>query len=83
MSLSSDSTSNWSQDIFPTISQIVPKNFIKNGFIIKDCPEEISIELAIVLLLSTVHYHNKSFYQSMFKIIAIFFCFLSKEHQRK
>ena len=50
--LPSDSASNWSQDIFPTISQIVPKNFIKNGLIIKECPEEISIQLEIVLKIS-------------------------------
>ena len=34
------------------ISQIVPKNFIKISLIIKECPEEIFIKLAIVLKIS-------------------------------
>jgi hypothetical protein len=39
-----------SQDICPPISQIVLKNFIKISLIIKECPEEIFIKLAIVWL---------------------------------
>ena len=39
-----------SQDICPPISQIVLK--YKNQFIIKECPEEILIKLAIVLKIS-------------------------------
>jgi hypothetical protein len=40
-----------SQNICPAaaISQIVLKNFIKINLIIKECPEEIWIKLAIVL----------------------------------
>jgi hypothetical protein len=47
-----DSVRHLSQDICPPISQIVLKNFIKNSFIIKECPEEILINLAIVLKIS-------------------------------
>jgi len=39
----SDSVRHWSQDIYPPISQIVLKNFIKIGLIIKECPEEKQI----------------------------------------
>jgi hypothetical protein len=39
-----------SQDISPPISQIVLKNFKKISLIIKECPEEILIKLAIVLI---------------------------------
>jgi hypothetical protein len=39
-------------DIGPPISQIVLKNFIKISLIIKICPEEILIKLAIVLKIS-------------------------------
>ena len=46
----SDSARISSQDICPPISQIVLKNFfIKINLIIKECPEEILIKLAIVL----------------------------------
>jgi hypothetical protein len=45
----SDSARNSSQDICPPISQIVLKNFIKINLIIKECPGEILIKLAIVL----------------------------------
>jgi hypothetical protein len=48
----SDSARHWSQDISPPISQIVLKNFIKISLIIKECPEEILIKLAIVLKIS-------------------------------
>jgi hypothetical protein len=43
---------HWSQDIHSPISQIVLKNFIKMSLIIKECPEEIWIKLAIVLKVS-------------------------------
>ena len=36
------------------ISLIVLKNFIKNSSIIKECPEEILIKLAIVLKISSL-----------------------------
>ena len=42
------------------------------------CKQLLQLKIRILLLLSTVHYHNKSFYQSMFKIIAIFFVFYLK-----
>ena len=48
----SDSARHLSQDIFPPISQIVLKNFMKINIIIKECPEEILIKLAIVLKIS-------------------------------
>jgi hypothetical protein len=35
-----------------SISQIVLRNFIKISLIIKECPEEILIKLAIVLKIS-------------------------------
>jgi hypothetical protein len=41
-----------SQDICSPISQIVLKNLIKSSLIIKECPEEIWIKLAIVLKIS-------------------------------
>jgi hypothetical protein len=41
-----------SQYISPPISQIILKNFIKISLIIKKCPEEIWIKLAIVLNIS-------------------------------
>jgi hypothetical protein len=42
-------SSHRSQDICPLISQIVLKNFIKISLIVKECPEEILIKLAIDL----------------------------------
>jgi len=45
-------TRHRSQDICPSISQIVLKNFIKFCFIIKEWPEEMLIKLAIVLKIS-------------------------------
>ena len=48
----SDSARHRSLDICPPISQIVLKNFIKISLIIKECPEEILINLAIVLKIS-------------------------------
>jgi hypothetical protein len=48
----SDSARHRSQDICQLISQIVLKNFIKINLIIKDCPEEILIKLAIFLKIS-------------------------------
>jgi hypothetical protein len=38
--------------VYFCISQIVPKNFIKISLIIKECPQEILIKLAIVLKIS-------------------------------
>jgi hypothetical protein len=46
-----DSARHWFQDICPPISQTVLKNFIKISLII-ECPEEILIELLIVLKIS-------------------------------
>jgi hypothetical protein len=40
---------NLAWDICPPISQIVLKNFKKISWIIKECPEEILIKLAIIL----------------------------------
>jgi hypothetical protein len=48
----SDSARHWSLHICPPISQIVLKNIIKISLIIKECPEEIFIKLAIVLKIS-------------------------------
>jgi hypothetical protein len=48
----SDSARLRSQDTCPPISQIVLKNFIKISLIIKECPEEILIKLAIVLKIA-------------------------------
>ena len=39
-------------DICPPISQLVLKNLIKMSLIIKECPEEIVINMAIVLKIS-------------------------------
>jgi hypothetical protein len=47
--LCSDSARHRSRDICPSISQIILKKFIIISLIIKDCPEEILIRLAIVL----------------------------------
>jgi hypothetical protein len=47
-----DSARHLPPDICPLISRIVLKNFIKNSLIIKECPEEILIKLAIVLKIS-------------------------------
>ena len=52
---SSDSPRHRSQDICPLISQIVLKNLIRMKIslsIIKECPEEILIKLAIFLKIS-------------------------------
>jgi hypothetical protein len=56
-------TSDWvrhrSQDICPTISpNFVLKNFIKISLIIKECPEEILIKLAIVLKISKSNWNT-------------------------
>ena len=48
----SDSDRHRSQDICPPISQIVLKKFIKIILLIKECPKEILIKLAIVLKIS-------------------------------
>jgi len=48
----SDSARYRSQDICPPISQIVRKDFTKINLIIKECPEEILIKLAIVMKIS-------------------------------
>jgi hypothetical protein len=48
----SDSARHRSQDIYPPISQIVLKSFIKISLIIKECPEKILRKLAIVLKIS-------------------------------
>jgi hypothetical protein len=48
----SDSARCWFQEICPPISEIVLKNLIKISLIIKECPEEILIKLAIVLTIS-------------------------------
>ena len=50
--LPSDSARHRSQDIFPPISQIVLKNSIKISLIIKECPKEILIKLAIFQKIS-------------------------------
>jgi hypothetical protein len=50
--MTSDSARHWSRDIFPPISQIALKTFIKINLIIKECPEEILIKLAIILKIS-------------------------------
>jgi hypothetical protein len=50
--LPSDSARHRSQDIFPPISQIVLKNSIKISLIIKGCPKEILIKLAIFQKIS-------------------------------
>jgi hypothetical protein len=63
----SDSARHWSQDICPPISQIVLKNFIKISLIIKECPEEILIKLAIVLKIS------KSSWNTVVKSVESFF----------
>jgi hypothetical protein len=52
MAFNSDSARHRSQDICPSIFQIVLKNFIKISLIIKECPEEILIKLAIALKIS-------------------------------
>ena len=48
----SDSVRHRSQDICPSISQMVLKNFIRISLNIKECPEEILIQLATVLKIS-------------------------------
>ena len=48
----SNSARHQSQDISPPISQIVLKNFVKICVMIKECPEDILIKLAIVLKIS-------------------------------
>ena len=48
----SDSSRHRSQVICLHISQTVLKNFINISLIIKECPEEILIKLAIVLKIS-------------------------------
>jgi hypothetical protein len=50
-------------DICPPISKIVLKNFIKISLIIKECPDEILMKLAIVLKIS------KSSWKTASKII--------------
>ena len=52
MHLSSDSARHWSQDILPTFFLNCPEELIKISLIIKECPEEILIKLAIVLKIS-------------------------------
>ena len=52
--LSDSARHQLSQGICPPISLIVLKNFIKNSSIIKECPEEILIKLAIVLKISSL-----------------------------
>ena len=64
----SDSARHRSQDICPPISQIVLKNFMKISLII-ECPEEILIELAIVLKISKTS--MTQFYISNKAIISI------------
>jgi hypothetical protein len=60
----SDSARHQFQDICPPISQIVRKiNFIKISLIIKECPDEILMKLAIVLKIS------KSSWKTASKII--------------
>ena len=52
---SSDSARDRSQlgtGLSPPISQIVPTKLIKVSLIIKECPEEILIKVAIVLKIS-------------------------------
>ena len=60
-----DSVRHQSEDIRPPISQIFLKNFIKISLIIKECPEEIWIKVAIVLKIS------KSSWNSAIEIILI------------
>ena len=62
----SDSARHQSQDICLPISPIVLKNFAKINLIIKECPEEILIKLAIVLKITrsnrnTVHVYFLKF----------------------
>ena len=54
----SDSARHWSQDIWPPISQIVLKNFIKISLIIKACPDKILINLATVLKISKISWNT-------------------------
>ena len=49
-----------SQDICPHIPQIVLKTFIIISLIIKECPDEILIKLAIVLKISKSSWNTKS-----------------------
>ena len=56
----SDSTRHLSPDICPPISKIVLKNFIKISLIIKECPDEILIKLAIVLKISKSSWNTVS-----------------------
>ena len=52
MGITSDSARHRYQDICPPIFQIVLKNFIKISLIVKECPEEVLIKLAIVLKIT-------------------------------
>ena len=52
MGITSDSARHRYQDICPPIFQIDMKNFIKISLIVKECPEEILIKLAIVLKIT-------------------------------
>ena len=63
----SDSAKLWSMDICPPISQIVLKNFLKYSLIIKECPEEILIKLAIVLKISKSSWKTGT-YKLMFNV---------------
>jgi hypothetical protein len=56
----SNSTRHLSPDICPPISKIVLKNFIKISLIIKECPDEILIKLAIVLKISKSSWNTVS-----------------------
>jgi hypothetical protein len=56
----SDSTRHLFPDICPPISKIVLKNFIKISLIIKECPDEILIKLAIVLKISKSSWNTVS-----------------------
>jgi hypothetical protein len=46
-------------DICPPISQLVLKNLIKMSLIIKECPEEIVINMAITNYLLHVEYYQE------------------------
>ena len=66
----SDSARHRSQNICPSIFQYVLQNFIKICLIIKECPEEIFIKLAIVLKIS----NYKSIAETLHSHCAFLFC---------
>ena len=66
--LLSDSARHRSQDMFPSISQIVLKNFVKNSLI----NEEILIKLAIVPKISKSSWNTVIWLLSSIKTIDIF-----------